>query len=109
MRNLYPRHSQDIGQRRYPVHHDEWSRHHGVVAALDSGLRSVGKWMAYKGRIYSTISIELFFKGKDNQGLRNIFPQQLYPPLPPRPELRTNVVDDGNSAFMHLAGYAPVK
>ena len=29
--------------------------------------------------------------------------------MPPRPELRANVIDDGDAALAHLASYAPVE
>src|SRR5438270_4481217 len=65
--------------------------------------------MTDENRVYSAVTIKLLFKGKNDQGLGNIFAQQFDAPLPPRPELRANVVHDGNSATVHLARYAPVE
>ena len=69
----------------------------------------IGERMADKSGIDAAIPIELLFEGKDHQGFVDILSQQAYPSLAPRPELRANIIDDGNAAFVHLAGNPPVE
>ena len=65
--------------------------------------------MTDESRIDAAIPIKLFLKGKDHQRFVDVFAQQAHPSLAPRPELRANVIDDGNAALVHLARDAPVE
>src|SRR5580658_4007808 len=65
--------------------------------------------MSHETRVYSTIAVKLFFEGENHQSFVDVFAQQSYPPLPPRPELRANVVHDRNPALVHLASNPPVE
>src|SRR5208282_5429490 len=65
--------------------------------------------MPDKRRVHSAIAIELFFKGKNDQRLVDILAQKFDPSLPPRPELRADVINDWNPAPAHLPRHAPVK
>src|SRR5713226_8703722 len=65
--------------------------------------------MPDKLRVHAAIAVKLLFKRKDNEGLVHILAQQPDPPLPPRPELRANVIDNWNTAFLHLPRDAPVE
>src|SRR5580704_11014125 len=65
--------------------------------------------MADKSSVYSTLSIELLLKRKNHQRLVDVIPQQTYAPLSPCPELRCNIIDNGNAALLHLPRHPPVK
>src|SRR5580704_210024 len=65
--------------------------------------------MADKSSVYSTLSIELLFKRKNHQRLIDIVPQQAHAPLSPCPELRSNIIDNGNATLLHLPRHPPVK
>ena len=65
--------------------------------------------MANKSRINAAVPVELLFEGENHQCFRNIFPQQADAPLAPRPELRAHVINNRDSAFVHLPGYTPVE
>ncbi len=65
--------------------------------------------MSDEGRIHSTLAIELLLKGKNHQGLVNVFAKKLDASLTPRPELRAHVVDDRDAALLHLARDPPVE
>ena len=65
--------------------------------------------MPHEGGVDSAIAIELFFEGKDDERLVDVLAQKLDAPLPPCPELWTDVVDDGNAALAHLARHPPVE
>src|ERR1039457_1341825 len=65
--------------------------------------------MADKRRVESSIAIELFFEGKDHQRLVDVLAQQLDASLPPRPELRADVVNDRNATLMHLPRHPPIE
>ena len=65
--------------------------------------------MAHKRRVHSAIAIELFFEGKNYQRFVDVLAQQLDAPLPPRPELRADVVNHRNAALAHLPRHAPVE
>src|SRR5215467_7551750 len=65
--------------------------------------------MSHKFGIDAAVAIKLLFKGKDDQRLIDVLAQQSYPPLAPGPELRADVVNHGNAAFLHLAGDPPIE
>src|ERR1700690_1255142 len=65
--------------------------------------------MAHKCRIHSAIAIKLLFERKNDESLVYVLAQKLHTPLPPRPELRTHVIDDENSALAHLPRHAPIE
>ena len=65
--------------------------------------------MPYKRRIHSAIAIELFFERKNHQCLVDILAQQLDASLPPRPELRADIVNNGNPVPPHLSCHPPVE
>ena len=60
-------------------------------------------------RIDSAVSIKLFFEWKNHQSFIHILAQQPHPSLPPRPELRANVIHDWNPALLHLPRHTPVE
>ena len=65
--------------------------------------------MADESRIHPPIAVELLFEWKDDQSFIYVLAQQLHAPLPPRPELRTDVVHNRNAAFAHLPRHPPVE
>src|SRR5208282_6244866 len=65
--------------------------------------------MADEGRIHSTITIKLLFEWENHQSLIDIIAQQPHTPLPPRPKLRRNVIDNGNATLFHLPRNPPVE
>src|SRR5579863_8061280 len=65
--------------------------------------------MAHEGRVNTAVAVELFFEGKDHERFVDIVADEPHPPLPPRPELRRNVVDGGNAALFHLPRHTPVE
>src|SRR5258708_3305452 len=65
--------------------------------------------MADERRIHSAITVELFLKGKYHQRFVDGVSDKARSPLAPRPELRCDVVDDGNAALFHLPRHAPVE
>src|SRR5271154_5015134 len=65
--------------------------------------------MANERSVHSAIAIELFFKGKNYESFIDILAQQADASLPPSPELRADVVNDGNAALAHLPRHPPVK
>src|ERR1700680_2759131 len=65
--------------------------------------------MADETRIHATVAVKLLFEGKNHQSLVDILAQQSNPPLPPSPELRTNVIHDRNTALPHLPSHPPVE
>src|SRR5579884_3566486 len=81
----------------------------GIFGAVNFGTRQVRKRMANEGGVYTAITIELFFKWKDDEGFLYVFAQELYPPLSPGPKLRAHVIDDRNASLMHLPGDPPVE
>src|SRR5207253_10819081 len=80
-----------------------------VGAAVYGRAGKIGKWVSDETRIYSAIAVELFFKRKYNQRLGDIFSKQPHATLPPCPELRAHIVDDRDSALVHLPRDAPVE
>src|SRR5438132_9709142 len=81
----------------------------GIIGTFDGRVRDLCEGMADERGIYAAVSIELFFKGKDDQRLCDIFAQESNPRLAPRPKLWANVIDDGNTPFVHLPGDPPVE
>ena len=81
----------------------------GIVFAGDGRRRQFGQRMPHERGIHSAIAIELLFERKNDQGLGDVLAQQSYTSLPPRPELRRDVVDDGNVPLLHLTRDAPVE
>src|ERR1700733_680401 len=81
----------------------------GVGRAIYCGRGKIGERISNEGRIHATITIELFFERENYQSFVDIFAQQADASLAPGPELRANVIDDGDAALMHLASYAPVE
>src|SRR5271165_4662026 len=65
--------------------------------------------MAYEGGIDSAVAVELLFEGEDHERFVDVVAEQADASLAPRPELRGYVVDGGDAALFHLAGYAPVE
>src|SRR5258708_5275509 len=59
--------------------------------------------------IHSPIAIELFFERENDQCLVHVLAKKLYATLSPCPELRTDIIDHRNTAFLHLAGDTPVE
>ena len=81
----------------------------GIGSAVDRRAGKIGERMADETRIHSAIAIELFFKRKYHQRLRDILSQKANTSLPPRPELRAHVVHNGNAALAHLPRHTPVE
>src|ERR1035441_6329928 len=65
--------------------------------------------MADKRRVHSAIAIELFFERKNHQRFVDILAKQLHASLPPRPELRADVVNHWDAALAHLPRHAPIE
>ncbi len=65
--------------------------------------------MPDESRIHAAVAIKLLLERKDHQRLVDVLAQELHPPLPPRPELRADVIDHRNAALAHLTGHAPVE
>ena len=65
--------------------------------------------MADEGRVHAAVAVELFFEGEDDERLVDVVADQADASLPPRPELRRDVVDRRDAALFHLAGDAPVE
>ena len=65
--------------------------------------------MSDEGRIHAAIAVKLFFERENYQSLVDISAQQADASLTPCPELRANVIDDGDATLAHLASYAPVE
>src|SRR5271167_3630981 len=65
--------------------------------------------MADESRIHAAVAVKLLFEGKNHQCLVDVLAQQPHPSLPPGPELRANIVDDGNPALAHLPRHSPVE
>ena len=80
-----------------------------ICFARDRGRGQIGQRMPDERRIHSAIAIELLFEGKNHQRFVDILAQQFDASLPPCPELRTDVIDDRNSALAHLPRHAPVE
>src|SRR5262249_18156928 len=49
------------------------------------------------------------FEGKNYQRFIDVLAQQADTSLPPCPELRTDVIHDGNVTLAHLASHSPIK
>ena len=81
----------------------------GVVGALDCGAGKFSERVADEGGVYASVAVELLFKGEDYQRFVDVVAEQANASLSPGPELRGNVVDRGDFALLHFAGYAPVK
>src|SRR5258705_13593373 len=65
--------------------------------------------MSDERRVHAMNAIEIFFKGKDNQRLVDIFAEQFHASLTPCPELRTHVIHDWDAALAHLASHPPIE
>src|ERR1700758_3199024 len=65
--------------------------------------------MAHERSIHSAVAIELLFEGEDDQRLIDVVADQADASLPPRPELRSDVIHGGDAALLHLAGDPPVE
>src|SRR5882724_5165941 len=65
--------------------------------------------MSDKRRIHAVNAVEILLEGKDHKCLVDVLAEQLHSSLPPRPELRTDVVHHRNAALAHLAGHTPIK
>src|SRR5258707_915616 len=65
--------------------------------------------MADKLGIDAAIAIELLFEGENHECLIDVLAKQSHPTLSPGPELRADVIDDGNSTLFHLPRHAPVE
>src|ERR1700722_3408286 len=81
----------------------------GISCAIDLRAGKIGERVSDESRVHAAVAVELFFERKDHQRFVHIFSQQAYSALAPGPKLRTNVIDDGNAAFLHLASHAPVE
>src|ERR1700733_7353614 len=65
--------------------------------------------MSNEGSVDSTVAIKLLLEGKNHQRFIDVISQQPQSSLPPRPELRSDVVHRGYASFFHFAGDPPVK
>ena len=74
-----------------------------------AGFGKIGEGMADEGGVDSAIAVELFFEGKNHKSFVDVFAEQAHASLTPCPELRRDVVDDGNAALFHLPRDAPVE
>src|SRR5207248_7843383 len=81
----------------------------GILSTLNGWQGKIRQRMSNEDGINTSIAIEPFFEGEDNERLLDVFPQQLYPALPPCPELWTHVVQDGDPTLMHLPGDPPIE
>src|ERR1700693_1400279 len=81
----------------------------GISCAIDLRAGKIGERVSDESRVHAAVAVELFFERKDHQRFVPIFSQQAYAALAPGPKLRTNVIDHGNAAFLHLASHAPVE
>src|SRR5712692_7193795 len=58
---------------------------------------------------HASIGVKLFFERENTQRLRKPPPHQVHAPRPPRPELRTDVIDVSNALGAQLARQAQMK
>src|SRR5262249_30223321 len=58
---------------------------------------------------YPRFLVELFLEREDHEHARDRLADLVDTPAPPRPDLRRDVVDDGNVAALELAGEAEVE
>src|SRR5579862_7349808 len=65
--------------------------------------------MSDEGRVHPAIAIELLLEGKNHQSLVDVVTDQPHATLPPRPELRGDIVDRRDAAPLHLPRDAPVE
>src|SRR5258707_9673859 len=65
--------------------------------------------MSDNRHIHAVNAIEVLLEGKDHQRLIDVLAEQLHASLPPRPELRADVVHHCDAALAHLAGYTPIE
>src|SRR3954469_18436177 len=65
--------------------------------------------MPHKASVHTALTIKLFLERKDDQGLVDVVANQPYPPLPPSPELRGDVIHSRNATLLHLPCYPPIK
>ena len=63
----------------------------------------IDEGMSHEGDRDLRVAIDLFLKWKDHQHLGNVPLHVLDPASPPGPQLRRDVVDDGNTEFPELA------
>ncbi len=71
--------------------------------ASDRRQRQVGQRMPDKFRVDTALAIELLFEGEDDQHLAHVLPHQLDARLPPRPQLRADVINHRDPALVQLA------
>src|SRR5271157_4829298 len=60
--------------------------------------------MPYELRLDAALAIKLLLEREDHQHPADVVPHLLDSPLLPGPELRTDVVNDGNAALVKFAG-----
>src|SRR3954468_3321070 len=65
--------------------------------------------MPHKASVHTALTIKLFLERKDDQGFVDVVANQPYPPLPPSPELRSDVIHSRNATLLHLPRYPPIK
>src|SRR6266496_6652020 len=74
-----------------------------ILLTRDFGPRESCERMPHKFGIDSAIAIELFFERENDEGFVHVVTEKLHAPLPPCPELRANVIDDGDASLLHFA------
>ena len=77
--------------------------------AIERGVHCSYQWMPYELYRDTGIAEELFFKGKNAEGLRETAADYADAPGSPSPELRADVVDVFGSAALEFAGQAEVE
>ena len=71
--------------------------------------RQIGQRMPDELGFDAALAIELLLEGEDHQHLADVLPHQLDARLPPRPQLRADVVDHRDAALVQLARQAKIE